>query len=147
MNEKLQEKERDIKEEKESYNNKWDQTQRDKIDEIKKFKSIIDEQSSLISSYERMMEKEKREHEEESDRLHAQSRRLKDEVGDLNTKNAYLNHKLAECQDELSKIQNDIKNTFMYQEEKGEKMQDRVMQLERQLFDKEVMIYHLNSLL
>lgn len=99
---------------------------------------MIDEQSGLINSYEKMLEKEKRERDDEVRRAELANRRLKDEVQDLNSKNSYLSSKLQECQDELSKIQDEIKNTFSYEEERNSKMQDRINHLEHEVFQRDV---------
>ncbi len=127
-----------MKETSENFNIRWEQAQNEKMEEIKQLKAVIDEQSALINSYERMVEKEKRDRDDEVRRSELNNRRLKDEIQDLHSKNAYLSSKLQECQDELSKIQDEIKNTFAYEEEKNFKMQDRISHLEHEVYQQDV---------
>ena len=138
LNEKYHSKEREVKEINDDFSAKWEQAQNDKLEEIRQLKSVIDEQSGLLNSYERMVEKEKRDRDDEFSRIELTNRRLNDEMQDLYSKNSYLSNKLAECQDELMKIQDEIKNTFSYEEEKNSKMQDRINFLEHEIYQRDV---------
>lgn len=138
MQEKIQDKEREIKIITENYTTRLENLQRTKSEEVEKLQGIIDDQSSLINSYERMLEKEKLEAQEKINAVLEQNSDFKDEIFDLTTKNSYLNTKLQECQEELINIQNEIKNTFVSEEEKRVNLVDRLETLEKENAAKEV---------
>lgn len=138
MQEKIQDKEREIKIITENYTTRLENLQRTKSEEVEKLQGIIDDQSSLINSYERMLEKEKLEAQEKINAVLEQNSDFKDEIFDLTTKNSYLNTKLQECQEELINIQNEIKNTFVSEEEKRVNLVDRLETLEKENTAKEV---------
>lgn len=141
LSEKLIDKEKELDEMRESFNTRWDQSQREKFEEIQKLKHLIDEQSGLISSYERMVEKEKRENGEEIRRLELNNRQLKHEVQELTVNNEFLANKLKECQEEFAKIKEEMKSTFIYEEGKSSQMKERISYLESQLLDRDVSSY------
>lgn len=138
MQEKIQDKEREIKIITENYTTRLENLQRTKSEEVEKLQGIIDDQSNLINSYERMLEKEKLEAQEKINAVLEQNSDFKDEIFDLTTKNSYLNTKLQECQEELINIQNEIKNTFVSEEEKRVNLVDRLETLEKENTAKEV---------
>lgn len=139
MQEKIQDKEREIKIVNENYSTRWENLHRTKMEEISKLQGIIDDQSGLIASYEKMLENEKADAQDKVNSLLEQANVYKDEIFDLNTKNSYLNTKLQECQEELINIQNEIKNTFVNEEEKHHNFINNINALEQENSAKEVL--------
>ncbi len=140
LQEKIQDREREIKIINENYSTRLENLQRTKSEEVEKLQGIIDDQSSLIVSYERILEKEKLEAQEKINAVLEQNSDFKDEIFHLSTKNSYLNTKLQECQEELINIQGEIKNTFGSEEEKRVNLMERLAALERENAAKEVMV-------
>ena len=140
LSDKLTIKEKELQEAHERFNSKWEKAQQEKFEEIQQLKNLIDEQSNLISSYERMVEKEKRERGSEVRRVESSNKTLRQEIQELKANNSYLSNKLKECQEEFAKIQEEMKNTFVYEEEKSSQMQERISHLERLVADRDVSI-------
>ena len=142
MNERLKTKDKELREENENHNAKLDELLRDKFEELKSLKSVIDEQSSIIKSYERVAQKEKTGQHEEIETLKQSNKRLQEENMELEKKCSTLNSRLTECQDELSRIQGEIKHTFSLEEDRNFKLQEKVTRLERELIDRDVIDRH-----
>lgn len=140
MNERLAAKDKELREGHESYNSKLDQLIRDKHEEIRSLKSVIDEQSALISSSERITQREKSAHQEEIENLKQTNKSLKEEISALQTTNSSLNQKLTECQNEFNRIQEELQNNFVLDSERTSKLQEKSTRLERELIDRDVTI-------
>ena len=120
LQEKLQDKEREVKIIHESYNKTIESVQKAKLEDTNKLQGIVNEQSELIISLERMM-KEKT-----------------DEISSLTTKNSSLSIKLKECQENLSAIQKEITETLSKEEEKRGNLIKKISELEIESKIKEV---------
>ena len=112
----------------------------EKTDEIKNLKGVIEEQGTLINSYERIVQKLKEEKEQESQEYEASIRRLKTEIQELNSKIATYKSKISEYQDEIVRLQGRLKHGASFEEDKNAKSVEKSSATERQLLEKDVSI-------
>ena len=76
-------KEKELKFQSEKFNEKWETTIKAKISDIENSQRIIDDQSHLISSYEKIIDKEKTEANEKIMSFQALNNQYKDENEEL----------------------------------------------------------------
>lgn len=136
--EKLRDKEREIRIINENFNQRMESIQIAKIEDIKKIQGVVNEQAELIASYEKILESGKNSSDDKIMALTEQINRDKDEIFTLTAKNNYLNTKLEECQEELSHFQKEIKTILSTEEEKRRGLQDKINELEKENRLKEV---------
>ena len=120
---------------------RFGQSHHDKMDEIKNLKSVVDEQSALINSYERIVQKLKEEKEQENQEAESTNRRQKQEIQELNTKISSLKNKINEYQAEIAALQGKVKSNTSFDEQRNTKIHDKSKELERQLLEKDVILY------